>query len=91
MVSQNRWQSWGASVAIDYGRNAIFKPHGGYYGKLVRIELRAYDLGRCAARGPLAYRKLMVRAPSRPGGPLGRWSAWAGLKTLCGLSFLKGA
>ena len=88
LVTHIQWQRWGQGNATGYGLNAIFKPRGGYYGKLVRIQLRPYDLGRCSAKGPLAYRKLMVREPSRPGGPIGRWFSWAGLKTLCQLSFI---
>jgi hypothetical protein len=82
-VTKIHWTSWGASVATGSGLNAIFKPHGGYYAQLVTIEMRAYDVGRCTPHGALAYRKLSVRVPSRPGGPLGPWFAWAGASTIC--------
>lgn len=36
-----------------------------------------------ARRGPLAYTRLYVRDPARPGGPLGKWSLWSGSSTLC--------
>jgi hypothetical protein len=84
LVTHLVWRGWGTGVATASGRNAIFKPGGGYYGKLVTIELRAYDLGRCTAGGPPAYRKLAAREPSRPGGPPGKWFAWAGARTICG-------
>jgi hypothetical protein len=83
LVTHLVWRRWGTSVATAKGKNAIFKPNGGYYGTLVTIDLRAYDLGRCTAGGPLAYRKLAAREPSRPGGPPGRWFAWAGARTIC--------
>jgi hypothetical protein len=83
LVSKIHWKSWGGKSASGVGLNAIFKPGGGYYGKRVHIELRATDLGRCTAKGPLAYRKLMAREPSKPGGKDGKWFAWSGKKTLC--------
>lgn len=85
LVTKITWTSWGGGVATGHGLNAIFAPHGGYYPGLVTIQLRAYDIGRCVARGPLAYRKLSVREPSRPGGPPGKWFAWAGAATICHL------
>lgn len=83
LVTQITWSSWGDSVAHGTGKNAIFRPQGGYYGKLVTIQLAAYDLGHCSPHGPLAYRKLIVREPSRPGGPIGHWFLWGGSKTIC--------
>jgi len=83
LVTRIHWSSWGAAVAAGTGLNAIFMPHGGYYRQLVTIHLRAYDLGHCTASGPLAYRKLQAREPSRPGGPDGKWFAWSGDKTIC--------
>jgi hypothetical protein len=77
-VTHIRWTDWGPTVATGVGLNAILQPQGGYYPGLVTIQLRAYDIGRCTAHGPLAYRKLSAREPSRPGGPLGPWSAWGG-------------
>lgn len=81
LVSEIRWTSWGAGTAHGYGMTSIFKPGGGYYPKLVTAELRAQDLGKCGSR--TAYTRLFVREPKRPGGPLGKWFAWAGFKTLC--------
>jgi len=86
-VSHIRWSSWGGPSASGQGKNAIFKPHGGYYSQLVPIELRATDRGRCSKAGSLAYRKLYAREPSRPGGPFGKWFLWSGSKTICRLSF----
>lgn len=87
LVTHIRWTNWGGAVASGQGLNAITKPNGGYYGKLVTIELRAYDKGRCTAQGPVAYRRLSAREPSRPGGPFGPWQAWSGSKTLCRFGF----
>jgi hypothetical protein len=83
LVTHIHWSSWGGAVAHGAGQNAIFAPHGGYYGKPVTIQLAASDLGRCTAHGPLAYRKLMAREPSRPGGPVGHWFVWGGSPTIC--------
>jgi hypothetical protein len=83
LVTHIHWSSWGGATASGHGLNAIFKPNGGYYGKLVTIDLHAYDKGRCTSRGPIAYRRLSVREPSRPGGPVGPWQAWGGSKSLC--------
>ena len=63
------------------GQNAIFRPSGGYYKQLVTIQLRAADKGRCTVTGPLAYRKLYVRVPSRRGGPWGSGSHGAAHET----------
>src|SRR6185312_6638391 len=40
-VRNIHWSGWGNPTAIGYGLNPIFKPHGGYYRKPARIELRA--------------------------------------------------
>jgi hypothetical protein len=87
LVTQIHWTHWGSKASIGHGRNAIFKPRGGYYRRLVHIELRAYDIGRCSSNGPRAYTRLSVREPSRPGGPIGKWVSWSGSKTVCRLSF----
>jgi hypothetical protein len=87
LIRHVRWVSWGGAVARGSGLNAIFKPHGGYYRKLVRIQLRASDLSRCRRRGPLAYRRLSFREPSRPGGPVGHWRLWSGSRTICRFGF----
>ncbi len=83
LVTHIHWTGWGDSVATGRGLNSIFKPHGGFYPGLVTIELHASDLGHCAAGGPLAYRRLSVRVPSRPGGKLGPWTLWSGASTIC--------
>jgi hypothetical protein len=87
LVTHIHWSGWGGATASGKGLNAIFRPNGGYYGKLVTIDLRAYDKGHCTAHGPLAYRRLSVREPSRPGGPVGPWEAWSGSKSLCRSGF----
>ena len=80
-VSEIHWTSWGGQVAIGYGRNPIFRPQGGYYRKLGRVELRASKLGKCV--GKPAYTRLEIRAPKRPGAKLGQWVLWSGAKTIC--------
>lgn len=81
-VSEIDWKSWGGPTAIGFGKNPIFKPSGGYYGRLATIELRAEDVGRC--QGRRTYRRLSIRIPSHPGGKLGPWQLWAGATSLCG-------
>ena len=83
LVTHIHWASWGGSTAIGYGLNPIFKPGGGYYSHMARIELRAHTLGKCSSRGPRAYTQLSFRVPSRPGGPLGPWEPWSGAKSVC--------
>jgi hypothetical protein len=80
-VSEIHWRSWGGPIAIGFGRNPIFRPQGGYYRKLGRVELRANQLGMCA--GKPAYKRLEIRAPKRPGAKLGQWVLWSGAKTIC--------
>jgi sugar lactone lactonase YvrE len=75
-----RWQQWGQATATGWGFSFPPRPTYGYYGP-ARTELRATDISRCSEGGPLAYRRLYTRAPSRPGGPLGPWSSWSG--TIC--------
>lgn len=83
-VSDIRWSSWGGSNAYGTGRNAIFKPGGGYYAKLAVIKLWAHDLGRCPGSQRRAYRRLSFRVPQRPGGPLPRhWQLWSGAASIC--------
>ena len=81
-ISSIRWQSWGGNVAVGRGLNPIYTPHGGYYRRPVVIQLRASAPRRCTPRGPLVYTRLTFREPSRPGGPVGRWYAWA--SNMCG-------
>jgi hypothetical protein len=80
-VSEIHWRSWGGPMAIGYGREPLFRPQGGYYRKLGRVELRANILGKCA--GKHAYTRLEIRAPKRPGAKLGQWMLWSGAKTIC--------
>jgi hypothetical protein len=80
-VRDIEWSGWGNPSAIGYGLNPIFKPHGGYYRKPARIELRATALGKCGKQA--AYTKLEVRIPKKPGGKLGKWFSWSGAKTIC--------
>ncbi|HWH21243.1 MAG TPA: hypothetical protein VN671_11965 [Solirubrobacterales bacterium] len=80
-VSEIHWRSWGGPIAIAYGREPLFRPQGGYYRKLGRVELRANKLAKCA--GKPAYTRLEIRAPKRPGAKLGPWVLWSGAKTIC--------
>jgi hypothetical protein len=77
------WRNWSGASAYARGLAWIFRPGGNYYGKPGVIELRASRIGRCTRRGPHAYTFLQVREPVRPGGPLGRWFAWGGWKSIC--------
>jgi hypothetical protein len=77
-VSQIRWAGWGSNTAFGTGMSWIFKPSGGYYPQPVVVQLRADRLASCAPGGPSAYRRLSVREPSVPGGPLGPWVDWSG-------------
>jgi hypothetical protein len=80
-VSEIHWQSWGGPSAIGYGRNPIFRPKGGYFRKLARVELRATKLSKC--NDHVAYTRLEIRAPKHPGGHLTGWQLWSGAKTIC--------
>jgi hypothetical protein len=84
-VRNIKWRNWGDPTAIGHGLNPIFKPHGGYYRKPARIELRATEIGRCS--GHRAYRKLEVRIPKKPGGKLGPWFSWSGADNICESAF----
>jgi hypothetical protein len=76
------WQHWGNKRSYGWGKNAIFKPGGGYYRHAVRIQVRAQSLGYCGTHR--AYTHLWVREPSKPGGPLGKWHPWSyHNRTLC--------
>jgi hypothetical protein len=81
LVTGVRWLTWGGETAIGWGKNAIFKPPGGYYRRPVAIKLKASHAGRCAGRR--AYTRLSFREPSHPGGALGPWRLWSGAPTIC--------
>lgn len=81
LITDVHWRSWGGAEAIGFGRNPIFKPHGGYYARPVRIKLRASAIGTCGGRR--AYTRLSFREPKRPGGPLGPWLPWSGASSIC--------
>ncbi len=83
LVTQIRWQRWGSAHATGFGKNAIYRPEGGYYARKATIELRASRRGRCPGSDQPAYLRLRARVPSRPGGKLGRWFNWAGARTIC--------
>jgi hypothetical protein len=83
LVTKIAWKHWGASSAYGTGKNALFRPEGGYYSKLATVKLRAYDLGTCPGSQRRAYRRLKFRAPEKPGGKLGQWRSWSGAKTIC--------
>ena len=87
LIDHIRWRNWGAPVAYGSGITSIYKPNGGYYPQQVPAELRAEDLGRCRPGGPLTYRRLYVRNPLKPGGPVDQWRLWSLLKTLCRKAF----
>jgi hypothetical protein len=87
LITKIHWKHWGRKKASGFGLNAIFRPEGGYYRKLARIQLSASNLGHCAAGRPLAYRHLSFRVPAKPGGKLGRWHSWSGAHTLCESAF----
>ena len=72
-MTEIRWSTWGGTQAKGHGLNAIFMPKGGYYSQLVVIDLMARDRGTCPGSPHLAYRQLLVRELSRPGGPVGKW------------------
>jgi hypothetical protein len=79
VVHNIRWRGWGTRDARGVGRASAFNLHGGSsYRHQVRVELRAYELGRCAAAGPRAYHNLRLRMPARPGAPMGDWFVLGG-------------
>lgn len=83
LVSGIEWSGWGGAVAFGSGRNPIYKPIGGYYPQRAEVRLKATSLGACPDQ-PAAYRKLLVRLPLWPDGPLGSWQSWTGNSSLCG-------
>lgn len=83
LVTQIRWRDWGSAHATGVGKNAIYRPGGGYYARKATIHLRASRRGRCPDSDQPAYLRLRARVPSKPGGKLGRWFDWAGARTIC--------
>jgi hypothetical protein len=75
-VRHIHWRHWGAATATGSGRAPTYRPGGGYYAKLVRVQLRATRLGRCPGGHRRAYTRLIVREQTRPGGSFGDWFAW---------------
>jgi len=79
-LTRIRWRTWGGNTALGTGRTSI---EVGLEDRAVTAQLRAVNVGRCAANGPLAYRRLQIRTPRRPGGPLGNWRRWPLGEDLC--------
>jgi hypothetical protein len=83
MIRSIVWTDWGEQQSYGYGLGNVFRPLGRGYFKPLRVELRASDLGRCRPGGPLTYRHLDVREPTRPGSSFAAWFVWSDAKTLC--------
>jgi hypothetical protein len=83
LVTKIRWSHWGSAHATGVGKNAIYRPEGGYYARLATIHLRASRRGRCPDSDQPAYLRLEARVPAKPGGRLGRWFLWSGARTIC--------
>jgi hypothetical protein len=83
VIHKIRWRGWGSPHARGVGRASAFNGHGGSsYQRQVRVELRAYELGRCGSTR--AYRNLRLRMPKKPGAPMGQWFVLGGGATgLC--------
>ena len=74
VIHKIHWRGWGSPHAQGVGRASAFNLHGGSsYPRQVRVELRAYELGRCGKSGPRVYRNLRLRMPKKPGAPMGQW------------------
>lgn len=84
LIKRISWEGWGESEANGTGYEPIYKPVGGYFPSSARIKLKASNLGTCPDVPGPAYRRLLVRVPLWPGGPLGPWQAWNGNRSLCG-------
>jgi hypothetical protein len=76
-IFQIHWSKWGGSIAVGRGLHPTFRPQGGYFSRPVVIELRASAVRRCRPGGRLVYTRFSVREQVRPGGPMGKWFAWA--------------
>ncbi|MGH2851488.1 MAG: hypothetical protein ACRDLP_12815 [Solirubrobacteraceae bacterium] len=83
VVVHIRWADWGGRRAVGYGLTSIFAPKGGYYPGRVSIKLRAYNPGLCTPQGPLAYRDLEFRVPSKPGAALRPWEPLTTTGNVC--------
>lgn len=83
LVVKIRWRGWGGEAARGRGLGNQFRPGGGYFRKRVKVRFRATRLGKCGHSGPLAYRVLMTRMQTRPGGEFGNWFPWSGRRTVC--------
>jgi hypothetical protein len=68
------WAGWGRSQSVGNGKTYAPGAHGGWTATLIPTELRATDLGRCKPGGPMAYRKLWLRAKGVPG--VHGWTPW---------------
>ncbi|EHN10501.1 hypothetical protein PAI11_26080 [Patulibacter medicamentivorans] len=82
-VERIRWTGWGHRIATGRGYTPIYRPEGGYYRRLGRIQLRASGRGTCPGTSQRAYLKLRARVVSKPGGRLGKWFSWSGSRTIC--------
>jgi hypothetical protein len=83
VIQKIRWRGWGSRHAQGVGIAPAFNLDGGSWDKRVRVELQAYELGRCEKSGPRAYRNLRLRMPPRPGAPMGQWFVLGGAHGLC--------
>jgi len=83
LVRKIHWRHWGAPTANGKGQGFQYKPEGGYYDKPVRVKLRAKRIGHCAGHPKRAYTVLQAKVEDKPGGDLGDWFRWAGLRTIC--------
>jgi len=79
VITSIHWRGWGSANAVGVGRGPAFNLRGGSaYSHLVRVELRAEELGHCGNSGVPAYRNLRLRMPARPGAPMGQWFVLGG-------------
>jgi hypothetical protein len=81
LITHIHWTSWGGAETHGKGKNAIIKPHGGYYRRPVTIKLTATKLKVCRSTGKSAYSTLIAQEPGRPGGPERKPFTWS--HTLC--------
>ncbi len=86
VIKRIRWMNWGGPTAYGIGESWTYAPGGGYYSEPVRVQLRAYSIGRCAPRHTIAYRRLVIRKQIRPGGRFDHWSGFStsGSNWICG-------